>query len=134
MCPIDDWADNIKYLDDVSLHGQGGRIFVSYGKELTKAGTATVLSLMDECPVPLSSLDWVFPHTHSKRFWEDIAQARNTTLPFYFIFPKYGNLVSGSTPAAIALAMQAGALQRGQRVAGWIAAAGMSFGLHTFTF
>ncbi len=134
MCPIDDWADNIKYMGNASIEGKGGKKFISYGKQLAEKGLPSVIQLLKECPVPISDIDIVFPHTHSEIFWTNVAEMTESDLPYYFIFPETGNLVSGSTPAAMALAFERGHLKRGDRAMGWIAAAGMSFALHTFEF
>jgi 3-oxoacyl-[acyl-carrier-protein] synthase III len=45
------------------------------------------------------------------------------------IFRRYGNLVSASIPAAVALAVEGGRLKRGDRIVLCPATAGMAFGL-----
>jgi hypothetical protein len=43
------------------------------------------------------------------------------------IYAECGNVVSAAVPTAMALAEARGSLRRGQRVATWVASAGMSF-------
>jgi acyl-CoA:acyl-CoA alkyltransferase len=50
------------------------------------------------------------------------------------IFSRYGNLVSASSPAAMSMALEEGALTRGSRVVLCPASAGMSFALVDFVF
>lgn len=50
----------------------------------------------------------------------------------HHVYPDYGNLVSASVPTSLALAWQDGLVTRGQRLAGWVGSAGMSFAAYSF--
>ena len=65
-------------------------------------------------------------------FWDKISPAVADKM--FYVYPDYGNLVSASVPAGMALAEQQGLLNRGDTVACWVGSAGMAFSLNCFTY
>ena len=52
----------------------------------------------------------------------------------HHLYPEYGNLVSASIPAGLATAIEGGLVRRGDRLAGWVGSAGMSFCAYDFCY
>jgi hypothetical protein len=52
----------------------------------------------------------------------------------HHMYPDYGNLVSASVPAGLAVAIADGLVRRGDRLAGGVGSAGMSFAAYTFRY
>jgi 3-oxoacyl-[acyl-carrier-protein] synthase III len=134
MCPIDDYEPEVAQMNGASLRGKGGKRFVSYGKQMRDIGVDEMYGLLERSRDRIDHCDIVFPHTQQRRSWIEDSQRINVELPFYFVYPEYGNLVSGSIPGAMALAEREGRLTRGSRVAVLMAAAGLSLSLATFTY
>jgi 3-oxoacyl-[acyl-carrier-protein] synthase III len=134
MCPIDDYADEVAVMNGTSLKGKGGKRFVSYGKQLREVGLEAMRGLLERSRDDITRTDIVFPHTQQRRSWVEDAQRMKVDMPFYFIYPEYGNIVSSSIPAAMALAEAEGRLTRGAEVGVLMAAAGMSLSLATFRY
>lgn len=134
MCPIDDYADEVATMNSASLHGKGGRRFVSYGKQMRDIGVDEMYSLLSRAKGRIEHCDIVFPHTQQRRSWNEDSQRIGLELPFYFVYPEYGNLVSGSIPGAMALAECEGRLTRGAQVGVLMAAAGLSLSLAIFQY
>ena len=74
----------------------------------------------------------VFPHTSTYREWSSFGQDVGVADKIHFLYPEYGNLVSASVPAGLATAIADGLVRRGDRLAGWVGSAGMSFGAFSF--
>ncbi len=108
--------------------------FASYGKELHEAARAPVVALMRETLAEHGDLKRIFPHASSFKEWDSFAGELGVQDRLHHVYPEYGNLVSASVPAGIALAVEAGLVQRGDRLAGWVGSAGMSFSAYTFRY
>ena len=104
--------------------------FVSFGHELLRAALDETVEFIRETYPIRTCFDWWFPHAASA---EMCRQAERTLSLHgkvcYDVFPRYGNLVSASIPAALHLAVEEGRLRRGQRIVLCPASAGMSFAL-----
>lgn len=74
----------------------------------------------------------VFPHASSKRDRDDGADVLGIRDRLFHIYPGYGNVVSASVPAGLALALEGGRIRRGDRLATWVGSAGMSFSACSF--
>ncbi|MEP6534971.1 MAG: 3-oxoacyl-[acyl-carrier-protein] synthase III C-terminal domain-containing protein, partial [Bryobacteraceae bacterium] len=78
---------------------------------------------------------WWFPHAASSEMCRLADQRLGLNgRVFSDVFPRYGNLVSASIPAALNMALSDGRLLRGQRVVLCPVSAGMSQALVEFTF
>lgn len=82
----------------------------------------------------IADIDIVFPHSHTLKGWTEQADAYQLDVPYYFSVQRTGNLGPSSIPAAIALAKDDGKLKRGDRVAVWMVAAGISVTSFDFIF
>ena len=76
----------------------------------------------------------IFPHASSKQAWAQGADTCGVEDKLFYVYPEYGNLVSASVPAGIALASEQGKIQRGDPIVIWVGSAGMSFAVAGFTF
>jgi len=110
--------------------------FTSFGREMYEYGKPEAVNVFRELSkkVPIEDIKAIFPHTSSKRDWDTGAKEVGVEKLLYNIYPEYGNVVSASVPAGMALAIQEGRIKRGDRIAGWVASAGMSFAAYSFIY
>ena len=112
----------------------GFGVFTSYGGDLFKNGLPAAIRTFKELDVDVATIKKLFTHSSSKRDWEIGAKTAGLDGKLYDIYHRYGNCVTASIPAAMALAEQEGELCRGDRIALCTASAGMSFSAATFTY
>ena len=105
----------------------GVMAFYSYSRELFDQGMGELIRLVGELETDTDEINIIFPHAASKRAWELGADILGLKHLMYFIYPQYGNLVSASVPAGMALALEDGSLSRGDRILALVGSAGMSF-------
>jgi acyl-CoA:acyl-CoA alkyltransferase len=105
--------------------------FTSFASELSAAAPEAI-DVFRRLTVPRDSIRIVFPHASSKRDWDDGADVLGMRDRLFHIYPEYGNVVSASVPAGLALALEGGRIQRGDRLATWVGSAGMSFSASSF--
>jgi 3-oxoacyl-[acyl-carrier-protein] synthase III len=134
VLPNGKYGEEVTNLNGLDISGKGPEIFVAYGKKMQAVGKSELVNIVKQNRDSMSEFDMVFPHSHNKRLWTDIAKEEQWDVPYYFVYQTYGNLVTSSVPAAIYLASQDGCLKRNDRVAGWIAASGLSFSFFQFTY
>jgi 3-oxoacyl-[acyl-carrier-protein] synthase III len=134
MLPLDDYPEPMTRMGSTTKAGRGGRRFVSYGRRLHQAGFATGMELLGKYRELKDDVKIVIPHSHSQRCWIDAADTLGLAIPFYFVYPRYGNLVTGSVPCALSLAIEEGRVERGDRVFAIVPAAGMSLASYTFRY
>lgn len=108
--------------------------FTSFGKEMHQIGGATAIELMRAVLAEHPAIARIFPHTSSFREWDGFARALGVADRMHYLYPDHGNLVSASVPAGIATAVEQGLLRRGDRAAGWMGSAGMSFAAYSFVY
>lgn len=108
--------------------------FVSFGREMHEHGTPEVIDIFKKLKCPIREIKAIFPHTSSKKAWEDVAKKIDVNHLMHFLYPEYGNIVSASVPAGLSIAIEQGRVRRGDRVAGWVGSAGMSFSAYSFTY
>ena len=140
LCVIPD--ANYRGYCALGLNGNGGvpaeRIghngphrFTSFAAALSAAAPEAI-DVFRRLSVPRESIRMIFPHASSKRDWDDGAELLGMRDRLFHIYPEYGNVVSASVPAGLALALEAGAIDRGDRLAAWVGSAGMSFSACSF--
>ena len=108
--------------------------FTSFGAELTTHGTPEAIKVFRRLQIPSYAITKIFPHASSKRVWDTVAESLGVRQLLFHIYPEYGNVVSASVPAGIALAKEHGEIQRGDRLVTWVGSAGMSFSVCSFVF
>jgi 3-oxoacyl-[acyl-carrier-protein] synthase III len=110
--------------------------FVSYGREMFDAARRYLAPVVKQLVGDLNDPDIYFPHAASDAAY--LAAAEDHSLPldkmFAKVFPQYGNLVSASIPVAMHMAIDEGALKRGDKVVFCPASAGMVYGAVQFAF
>jgi acyl-CoA:acyl-CoA alkyltransferase len=135
VMPIDNTRADTMLYGKVSMQGQGSQKFACSAIKMAEAGLEYGKRVfMDRYADKIDDIDMVIPHSHSYHSWKDQAVKSGVDVPYYFIFPKTGNLITGSIPAAMALAVEDGSLKRGDRVAAWMAAAGLTFTSFDFVY
>jgi acyl-CoA:acyl-CoA alkyltransferase len=106
--------------------------FTSFGSELSAHGLTAAVDVFRRLAVERGSIRRIFPHASSKRDWDNGAEVLGVRDLLFHIYPEYGNVVSASVPAGIALAKDKGEIQRGDRLVAWVGSAGMSFSVCSF--
>lgn len=136
LIPLHNYPEAMSKLNHLDLNAQGSRIFVSYSKPLFKA-------VYQECLILAKNIfehentedfDIVFGHSLSNKFWQDIQRDLNRDIPFYLLYSNFGNLVSGTMPCSIYLAIKENKLKRGDNVCAIMPAAGISCIAYQFTY
>jgi 3-oxoacyl-[acyl-carrier-protein] synthase III len=114
--------------------GRNGSIaFTSFGADLFATFSEEGPAVFRRLRCRFEDIRMVFPHAASKKLYEDVGRAVGSP-PTYYVYPQYGNIVSASVPAGIALASQAGRIKPGDRLIGWVGSAGMSFAAYSFIY
>lgn len=108
--------------------------FASYGKELHAHAREPAVALMRAILAEHGEVQRIFPHASSFKEWDTFAGDLEVRDRVHHMYPDYGNLVSASVPAGIAVAIADGLVRRGDRLAGWVGSAGMSFAAYTFRY
>lgn len=116
----------------IGLNGAGR--FTSFGSELSARGTAPAIDVFRRLSISPGEIKKIFPHASSKRDWDNGADVLGLKHLMFHIYPDYGNIVSASVPAAIALAAEKGEIRPGDSLVAWVGSAGMSFSACSFRF
>ena len=101
--------------------------FYSYSRELFSESMQELIHLVGRLEIDPQEIKIIFPHAASKRAWAIGADILGIKHLMYFIYPQYGNLVSTSVPAGMALDLEDGSLSRGNRILALVGSAGTSF-------
>ena len=110
----------------------GAHRFTSFGSELSAHGMDAAIDVFRRLTVERGSIRKIFPHASSKRDWDTGAGMIGVRDLLFHIYPDYGNVVSASVPAGIALAREKGEVRGGDRLVTWVGSAGMSFSACSF--
>ena len=103
--------------------------FASYGRKLYQLANDIVPEVLGNLADDRRDFRWIFPHSHTALGWYHWGQQLGDVTPDQLkwnVYPDMGNLTSASMPVAMARAIQAGELQRGDSIALWMAAAGVT--------
>lgn len=127
IVPCYDDDPQVMRMKDVNIAGKGQYRFVSYAQQMHEQSFALVCDMLVNNGIDPEDMDLFIPHTQSVNPWKQLQKSLDKAIPFSFLLPEYGNLANNSMPAAIALAAEAGRIQRGDKICGLMTAAGMSF-------
>lgn len=108
--------------------------FNSYGKELHANARGHVVELMRDIIAERGEPRRIFPHASSFKEWDLFASDLGLQKQMFYVYPDHGNLVSASVPSGLALAIDQGLVERGDRIGGWVGSAGMSFSAYSFNY
>jgi acyl-CoA:acyl-CoA alkyltransferase len=115
---------------DSRLGLNGVNRLVSFGQQLTSAALEEMIRFVNETYDDPLKFDLWFPHAASAALCAVAARSLRLGNRLYSrVFPRYGNVVSASIPAAMAMAEREGILVRGGRIVLCPASAGMSLAL-----
>ncbi|MGC4059629.1 MAG: 3-oxoacyl-[acyl-carrier-protein] synthase III C-terminal domain-containing protein [Aquabacterium sp.] len=134
MSPIVEDDLETMRLNKLSMAGKGCMRFMSYGKKMQDNTIGDLEEMMRENPIPVNEVDLFIPHTNTLTAWRDLEKRLGVKVPYMFMLPEYGNLVTNSVPAALAVAEQEGRLERGHKVTALMTAAGMSYTRYNFVY
>ena len=103
--------------------------FASYGRKLYQLAHDIVPEVLGNLADDRSTFRWIFPHSHTALGWYHWGQQLGdvtTDQLKWNVYSDMGNLTSASMPVAVSRAVEAGELQRGDSIAFWMAAAGVT--------
>ena len=132
--PLTGYEDFVEPSEHLGRNGLNN--FVAYGHQLFARAEQYLGPLVRKTVGDLDAPDIYFPHAASSVAYLRGGSAigiRNGKV-YSEVFPRYGNLVSASIPAAMVMAEAEGRLTRGDRVVLIPASAGMVFGVGQFTY
>ena len=118
--------------DRVGKNGVGN--FCSFGNLMHEYGGQEIMKPFQSLETDVDKVAKIFPHASSKSAWAHYAEELDITDKMYYVYPKFGNLVSASVPAGIFLSEQENLVKRDDVLAGWVGSAGMSFAAFTFQY
>jgi 3-oxoacyl-[acyl-carrier-protein] synthase III len=130
--PLDGYEGYCQPSDRIGLNGINK--FTSFGVELHANSYQESTKIFNCLKAPIDEIRAVFTHASSKREWDKVGEALNIKHLIWHIYPTYGNLVSASIPTGIASAIAAEKIKRGDRIAGLLGSAGMSFAAYSFIY
>lgn len=132
--PLEGYQDFVEPSERIALNGVNN--FVAYGHDLFARAEQYLMPLIRRTVGDLNGPDIYFPHAASSVAYLRAGRAAGVKngKVYSAVFPRLGNLVSASMPAAMVLAEAEGRLKRGDRVALVPASAGMVFGVGQFTY
>ena len=131
--PLPSYAEFAHSAENLALNGVYK--FMSFGMELSTAALEGIVAFIKDTYADIETYDIWFPHVASSELCRIAEESLGLHGKVYSdVFPRYGNLVSASIPAAMALAEVEQKLHRGQRVVLCPASAGMGFGLADFVY
>ena len=132
--PLLGYEDFVEPSTNIARNGLNN--FVAYGHELFAKAEQYLMPLAKKTLGDLNKPDIYFPHAASSIAYLRAGYAAGVKKGKVYseVFPRFGNLVSASIPAAIVLAEAEGRLKRGDRVVLVPASAGMVFGVGQFTY
>lgn len=108
--------------------------FRSYGSAMFEEATMHMLDLLNQQPEEVHRASLIVPHSASHSAYATHAQQLGIDHKLIYVYPTYGNLAAASIPAALALALDADRLRRGDSVFVWAASAGMTFSACSFAY
>jgi 3-oxoacyl-[acyl-carrier-protein] synthase III len=117
-------------MPDKKIALNGPDQLVAFGAELSHVATREMIAFIRQTYDHTEHIALWLPHNSGETGLQTMADKLNLGDKLYMgIFRRYGNLVSASIPAAVALAVEGGRLKRGDRIVLCPATAGMAFGL-----
>jgi acyl-CoA:acyl-CoA alkyltransferase len=134
LCTVPSFGPDLFSNGAEKIGKNGAFRFTSFGKELHAHALAPLVDLMRQILADHGEIKRIFSHASSFREWDQFARELGIQEKIHHVYPEYGNLVSASVPAGIATAVMKGLVQRGDRVAGWVGSAGMSFSAYSFRY
>lgn len=108
--------------------------FTSYAIPMFSAALCELVDLIKQVQVSLADVDAFFVHAASAAIADEIAKRLDARQPIHNVYADYGNLVSASIPAGIALALEGKTLKRGDHILCCVGSAGMTFSVASGVF
>lgn len=117
-----------------SSEALGTNRLAAKGSELHRHLTQEVSYLLKDAKLSTKDVDIVFTHTSSATEWHAATERHGLAEKIHHIYPRTGNIVSASIPAALARAKEDGRLKAGDQVLFLMGSAGMSFAAGRFEY
>lgn len=134
LCTVPSFGLDVFSNGSDKIGKNGAFRFTSYGKDLHTHAFTPLVALMREIIAERGEAKRIFTHASSFKEWDLFARELGLQDKVHHVYPDYGNLVSASIPTGMAMAAQQGLIERGDRIAGWVGSAGMSFSAYSFEY
>jgi acyl-CoA:acyl-CoA alkyltransferase len=123
-------------IDGAHTGMNGVNRFYAFGSKMFDIASQRMLDIIRRMVVELDEPDIWLPHAPSAQIIHEIGNQLHVAPEKIYsaVFPKLGNIVSATIPAAMYMALQENRLQRGHKVVLCPASAGMSFAVVQFVF
>ncbi len=108
--------------------------FVTFGRAMHIALKDKFLEIFHKNVIKMESIKMIFPHTSSKSYYEKLADMCKVADKMYYLYQEYGNMATASFPAGIYFAKKENLIMRGDTIAGWIGASGLSVAFCTLIY
>jgi 3-oxoacyl-[acyl-carrier-protein] synthase III len=130
--PLQGYQQHVTKADRIGLRGPF--TFTSFGFQMIPEAEREIASLIKALGEDVVSCKRIFPHTASVKAYAGPAERLGIARLMFYIYPEYGNVVSASVPAGIAIADKRGEISRRDRLGVVVASAGMSFTVCMFEY
>jgi len=135
LFPLSWPTDSDFQMGDLDTSGQGTGIFTCYGNEMQSKSTTQFVRFLYKSIEDIRSADIFLPHTQTYKAYAHLMRFLGVSQKKLFsVYPALGNVVTCSLPATIARAVDAGRLNRGDRVFMAMPASGLSMSTYSFTY
>ncbi|MCG7536685.1 hypothetical protein [Pseudoalteromonas sp. OOF1S-7] len=116
----------------IALNGLGS--FTAFSSRVF-ASFESMIEILDKISHRFDEVKTIYAHTGGDvNAYEKWAQEAGAGGKITYLFPNYGNLGTVSMPASLALDIESGKLQRGDKVGCWLGSSGMSFTSYVLTY
>lgn len=130
--PLPGYEQHAARLDRIGL--RGAFTFTSFGSQMIPEAEKEITTLVRQLDQDIRSCTRVFPHAASVKAYAGPAERLGIASLMFYVYPEYGNVVSASVPAGIAIADMRGLIARSDRIGVVVASAGMSFTVFMFEY
>lgn len=130
--PLPGYEQHTMTTDRIGLRGPF--TFTSFGSQMVPEAEKEITELIRGLDHDITSCRRIFPHAASVKAYAGPAERLGISNLMFYIYPEFGNVVSASVPAGIAIAASRGQVSRGDRLGVLVASAGMSFTACTFEY
>ena len=131
--PLNGWEGRCKVTDRLGKNGVGA--FTAWGSAMFTYGGPGMTDILRTIEGQYGSLKAVFCHTGGPpKEFQKLAESANAGHLIKYIYPEYGNVGSASIPASIVHFEEKGDIERGDKIAGWVASSGFAFSAFTLVY
>lgn len=131
--PLNGWEGRCTVTDRLGKNGIGA--FTAWGSAMFTFGGPGMSDILKTLEPEYDSIKTVFCHTGGPpREFQKLAESANAGHLIKYIYPEFGNVGSASIPASLVHFEGKGEIERGDKLAGWVASSGFAFSAFSFIY